>query len=257
MKHNLRDVTFVYIFHGDTVERLENLKLSTDYVAKHFDTRIMVYEVAAYANGIVPQILRRVVDYVFVQDDDPVLYRTKYLNRMYENVETPYVAVFDCDVIAPYRQVIEAVESLRKGEAKLAYPYHNRFLDTTTVLRKMYVESGDIRILQRNVAKMHEMNAPNPCGGAFVCEVESYRKIGFENEDYYGWGLEDGDRCVRFRCAGFGVKNVEGVLFHLSHPRGMNSNFHTDRQLSQKNRVYRNVRMKTYNQKLYDQTDDM
>lgn len=257
MKHNLKDVTFVYLFHADSVERLENLKMSTDYVVQHFETTVRVMEVAPYSNGITRQILKRGVEYEFVQDDDPVLYRTKYLNMMYRLVRTPYVAVFDCDVIAPFRQVLEAVESLRGGEVKLAFPYSKRFLDTTTILRKMYIDGGDIRILQRNASKMHEMNAPNPCGGAFLCDVESYNKIGFENEDYYGWGLEDGDRYVRFRRNGMEIKEVEGILFHLSHPRGMNSNFHTERQLSDKNRVYQNMRIKSYNHKLYGQADIM
>ncbi|GHT60450.1 hypothetical protein AGMMS50239_09440 [Bacteroidia bacterium] len=37
------------------------------------------------------------------------------------------------------------------------------------------------------------MYPPNPVGGAFFCDVKAYKESGLENEQFYGWGMEDGD----------------------------------------------------------------
>ena len=43
-----------------------------------------------------------------------------------------------------------------------------------------------------------------------------------ENEDFYGWGLEDGERHYRWLSFGYRIYRSEGCLFHLSHPRDQN-----------------------------------
>jgi hypothetical protein len=32
------------------------------------------------------------------------------------------------------------------------------------------------------------------CRRSFFCKLEAYIDIGLENEDFYGWGIEDGER---------------------------------------------------------------
>lgn len=51
--------------------------------------------------------------------------------------------------------------------------------------------------------------------------MSSYKEVGFENEGFYGWGLEDGERYLRWKRFGYTVKRISGPLFHLSHPRGL------------------------------------
>ena len=46
-----------------------------------------------------------------------------------------------------------------------------------------------------------------------------------ENEDFYGWGLEDGERYYRWLSFGCRIYRSTGCLFHLSHPRDMNGQF--------------------------------
>ena len=44
-----------------------------------------------------------------------------------------------------------------------------------------------------------------------------------ENEKYYGWGSEDSDRHERWKIFGYNIYRSSGCLFHLTHPRGINS----------------------------------
>jgi predicted glycosyltransferase involved in capsule biosynthesis len=71
------------------------------------------------------------------------------------------------------------------------------------------------------------MYGVNAVGGAFFVNRSKYIEAGLENENFYGWGLEDGERFVRWNKLGYKVQRVNGVLFHLSHERGLNSIIHS------------------------------
>ena len=46
-----------------------------------------------------------------------------------------------------------------------------------------------------------------------------------DNEEQYGWGNDDFDRFYRARNYGLKIYNADNVLFHLSHPRSLNSQY--------------------------------
>ena len=237
MKTNLQDVTFLLLVHVDTIERVENLLVVVEYLVSNFDTKVEILEVASYNNGIVKKILNKKVNYTFLEDDDPILFRTKYLNRMLSSVSTTFVAVWDVDVLLETGQVIEAMNLLRSGRADFVIPYEKKALDTSLILRKLFLRKKKLDFLSKHADKMKEMYPPNPLGGAFFCKLDSYIKIGLENEDFYGWGVEDGERYLRWKNSEFKVERVKGALFHLSHPRGINSIFHAQDQSFIKERL--------------------
>jgi len=59
MKHDLKDITFLILVQTDTVERIENLLASTNYLISNFDTKVEVLEVASYRNGIIKKLLKK------------------------------------------------------------------------------------------------------------------------------------------------------------------------------------------------------
>jgi len=235
----LSDMTFLIIVRSDSIERLENTLLVIDYISSSFMTSTLVMESAAYDNGLLKKLMGSNFSYTFQEDNDPILFRTYYLNKMLKAVKTPFVAVWDADVIAPVIQVREALTMLRGNQADFVYPYE-RFIDTTPILRKFFIQTKEIEILERNVNKMKDMYSPNPVGGAFLANTKSYIDSGCENESFYGWGMEDGERLYRWENMGYKIKRVPGPLFHLSHPRGQNSAFHdADQQIIKRKEVMR------------------
>ena len=60
-------------------------------------------------------------------------------------------------------------------------------------------------------------------GGAYLVDVLRYRKYGWENEYFLGWGPEDAERYTRLEILGQKPCRVDGHLYHLFHPRGVNS----------------------------------
>jgi predicted glycosyltransferase involved in capsule biosynthesis len=148
---------------------------------------------------------------------------------MIREIKTLFVAVWDADVIVSKSQVIDAVELLRNKTGDFVYPYNDFFLDTSEIIKKLYLKKKDIRILFKNRKKMKEMYR-KPVGGVFFCNLDVYIDSGLENEQFYGWGVEDGDRYLRWTNSGYKIERTEEPLFHLSHPRGINSFIHNPDQ---------------------------
>ncbi|GAA5521066.1 hypothetical protein LQ318_04925 [Aliifodinibius salicampi] len=239
-KTSIEDVTFLIPVRVDSIVRLENIMLVTDFLLTHFETSIHLLEATAYNNKVLERLLPSGVNITFVEDHDPVFHRTKYINQLVERSSTPYLAVWDTDVIVSPDQLIQSVNLLRNEEADFVYPYEDKFLDTSSILRELYIKSRDLDLLKEHAGKMKELYSPNPVGGGFLAEREAYIKSGMENEHYYGWGREDGDRLNRWEILDFTVERVPGPLFHLTHDRGENSTFHAEEQKNIKiSEIYR------------------
>ena len=142
----------------DTIDRLENTLASSHFLSSNFETNILVSEYSFFRNGLLEKLLDKNIRYSFQEDHDPILFRTKFLNQMARTVETPFVAVWDADVIIPVGQVIKSVELLRNREADFVYPYEKYALDTSPILRKFYLQENKIEFLEQNIKKMKEMS---------------------------------------------------------------------------------------------------
>jgi len=233
MKQDLLDTTFLIPVRLDSLSRLENLILSIQYIQKHFSTHTMVLEAADYNNGFIEKLIGKGVDYYFIEDRDPVFYRTKYLNKMIELSDTTYLAIWDADVIVPKEQINDSITRLREGSVDMIYPYDGHFYDSSDPIRELYLKTKNMKVLSSNSLKMSLPYGAEMVGGAFLVNKESYICSGRENERYYGWGPEDGERFHRWKSLGMRVEHSFGNLYHLSHPRGINSNFRSVGQRQQ------------------------
>ncbi len=242
MRICLNDLTFLIPFRQDSLERLENICLITEYLLGNFETHIEVLECAPYCNGLLQKVLNQKVKYRFIEESDPVFYRTKHINNLVLGSMTPLISIWDVDVLVSVQQIVKAVELLRSGEAHFVYPYEKKFLDTSFILRKLYFENRSIDFLEQNQRKMKEIFTPNPVGGAYLVNRRAYIDAGIENENFYGWGYEDGERYYRLNNLGYKIERVPGPLFHLTHQRGLNSNFHNRDQIVIKKREILKVR---------------
>lgn len=245
MTNDLRNCSFIFLVRLDSIDRLENILVVNNFLLANFETHIRVMECAPFNNGLLERLLDSSIQYSFHEDNDPILHRTRYLNQMARAVETPYIAVWDTDVLVSGTQLQAAVEALQKGEADVVYPYDHRFLETTAIIRKLFLKENDIEVLEANQKKMKALYAPNPVGGAFIISTKKYRESGLENEEFYGWGMEDGERYYRWLNLGYRIKRMEGPLYHLSHGRGLNSVFHnSDQQFCKRKEVLKVKRAK-------------
>ena len=223
MMNNLKYITIVIPLRIDSEERRANLNVVLDYLCNFIGITVMVLE-ADTAPHYVPDAQCPILKYQFIEDHDPVFYRTRYLNRMLQQVNTPVAGIWDSDVIVHIEQVAESVRYCLSG-VTLCYPYDGRFYAVSDHLSRLYRTTKNLDILNQNESQHWLMHGRYSVGGAFTVNVEKYLAAGGENENFYGWGPEDTERRERICNLGLKVSRVQGSLFHLHHPRGVNSNF--------------------------------
>ena len=218
-KTDLNDVTFLIPVRIDSPERLENLQSVIKYIKTHFETNITVLEADKKEQVQHPLINRK----IFIEDYNPVFHRTRYLNQMTKETSTPFLAIWDTDVLVECKQVEESMDILRNREADMVFPYDGRFYNVPPVLTSLYKMKKDIAVLSNNVGKMNLVYGDHSVGGAFIVNREEYIRVGMENEYFYGWGAEDTERVKRWEILGYRIVRTEGLLFHLYHQRKENS----------------------------------
>ena len=232
MKFDLKDTTFIIPVRIDTMVRLENLLLTLNNIESNFDTNIIIVEASYYNNGILKQLISDNVSHHFIEEKDPIFHRTKHLNTISKTVITDIIGIWDADVILEGIQVIESIRQLRNHKCDFAYPYDGKFLDTSEIIRNHYLLYKDINFLKKNMSKMNllysSLKEGNSLGGAFLISTEKYKLSGLENEEFYGWGVEDGERFHRWLIWNFSVYRSKGSLFHLSHPRDINGKMRSE-----------------------------
>ena len=226
MRTNLKDITFLILVKLDSIQRLENLTLIIELLKRNFETNLYVREVAAFDSGILKKILNRGVKYELKIDKDPILYKTMHFNEMFSEVKTPYLAIWDVDVIPDANAITEAVARLRESH-DVSYPYNGVCLNVSAAMRNLFFKKKNIRFLNRNISKLERLYPNILVGGAVFIRSDKYQKAGMENECHYGWGNDDYDRYYRFLGLGYNIYRVNTPLFHLEHPRGENSSYHS------------------------------
>lgn len=215
-KIDLTDVTFLIPVRIDSPERLENLKLTVQFLNSYLDTSVLALEADLKEQVQIPEGVRK----WFVKDHDPVFHRTRYLNQMTRQVTSPYLAIWDADVIGIPSQLEAAVNLLREGKADMVFPYEKYFYAVPKLFKELYVNNNyRLDILEKGKEYMGYMPGDWPVGGAFLVNRQAYMEAGMENEHFYGWGPEDAERVVRWDTLGYRIKRVDGPLFHLPHPR--------------------------------------
>lgn len=233
-KSNLQDVAFLIPLRVDSIGRLENLLEVIKFINRFFDTNIHVLEATGYNNQLLSKLLPAYVTYTFIQDYDPVFYRTYYINQLLRSTNSTIVGVWDSDVLVAQHQIEEAVNLIRAKKADFVLPYKDKFLDTTVIIKELYLKTQSIKMLKENEMKMNELYGPDPVGGGFFAHRKTYLASGAENEFFYGWGREDGERVNRWNNLGYKLERVDGNMYHLTHKRGRNSRFHSWQEAAMK-----------------------
>jgi len=211
---DLMDVTFVMPVKFDHHDRKKNIEIVINYLETHCNANIIIEE----QGGTHFQYLDQRVTYL--HSELPIFFRTRIINHLVKQASTPIVFVWDTDVIAPLEQIFDSVIQLR-GTDDFAYPYGGGFVhvpreEIDDVMG--FVDNGEtIELSQFNIHS-------NSVGGAYGFKVESFLKAGMENEHFVRFGWEDVERISRFKKLGYKVYRSLGVLFHLDHFKGKDSN---------------------------------
>ena len=213
------DVSFVIPVKIDTPERSRNLDLVIALFLNHFDSPIFVLE-ADEQRRYFPKILNKLLQYQFVEDNQQGFYHTKYLNRLYRQVDTSIIAIWDTDIIVEPSQIIETSSQIRQGNAVLGLPYDGTAYNLTKQVTESYQQTMQLSVLEKQKSHLRLMNGRIAVGGGVLVDRVKYLQAGGENEYFTDWGPEDLERVKRIEILYHKpIYRYEGYLFHLWHPR--------------------------------------
>lgn len=226
MKIPLRNLTFALPVRVDSPSRLANLMAVVGFYSAVFDTEFIVLEADGSPKASGVEAFGANVRYRFIEDTNPIFHRTRYINLMYRMARTEYVAVWDVDAVAAPGQIVASCRQLEETGGVMSYPYDGRFWNVGEMFSDAFRKRPDIRILSDFPQSRFLFNGYHCVGGAFIVNADGYRRCGLENENFTGWGPEDAERYKRLEILGFEPGRVDGELYHLDHPRGLNSGYH-------------------------------
>lgn len=214
----MSDLTFIIPVRVDSEVRLQNLLLVVKYLLDHTsDTSLFILESDSCCK-VEGLPLNTRIKYSFIEDHDPVFYRTKYLNQMIVRVQTTYLAVWDTDILVPEKQILESLRCLRADECDFIFPYDGRLHQVTSFFQDTCKRKGDLSVLVEYMDILPLIFGNNSYGGCFMVNREKYMEAGMENERFYGWGPEDLERVKRWEILGYNLSRIQGPAFHLEHP---------------------------------------
>ena len=213
MKIDLKDTTFCIPIFIDSPERLENVKCVLKFLHDNFDTNFSICEYVNLNrkfNWDIGQILTApCLTHVF--DENVVFHRTAAICKAitHTGVKTPYIAIYDVDVIFDVENILKAVKLLRSGFT-LTYPYNGNFTD----INRSYIQDGIIK-------KSSDSYVLKSYGGACFLNRADYIKCGLENENLKGGHVpDDVERLSRIQKLGFPIERTAGACYHIQHPPG-------------------------------------
>lgn len=233
MKLNCKDLMFLIPVHIDSIERIENILAICKNISR-LDTRILICEVNYFNNHILEKLIAKEhsISYVFFEDRDPIFHRTRYINEAVKYINTPFVAIWDSDVVVDNIQITNSLEALRNNNYDISFPFDGDFFDVDKIFREQFLKTNNIKLLKSYKRYLKLLYGKNFVGGGILVNKERYIDGGLENERFYGWGPEDLDRFKKWKHLGYNIHRSEGCMFHLWHPRDENGMFRSNLQRS-------------------------
>ena len=240
--NSLAQVTCVIPFRNDSRQRCRNLNAVVGYLTE-LGCSIVVSE--SGPRQCAPQIVTAggvKCRFYFYRDIEPLFHRTRAINRAAHSVRTALVALWDTDVVIPYIQLACSAVRLLERECDYAFPFDGRCVDfadharrgqLSKVMRQVAFATytpeveedgeGEITVLTSGRKLVGRMVTKTCVGGAILFRREVFMDGGMENEVFVSYGPEDQERAARFRKLEFMSYRAQGLLYHLAHPRGINS----------------------------------
>ena len=146
-KVDLNDVCIIIPVTLDSISRLENLVCIVNFISDNFEVEIQLLETAPYPNYIIQKLLQGKINYHFFPSSDVIFHRTKFINNLVSKTNKNIVGVWDSDVLCHPNQIVESINLLKEDKVDYVYPYSDRFLDNSKIIRELYFEMLDLNIL--------------------------------------------------------------------------------------------------------------
>lgn len=226
-KVDLSKCTFIIPFKKDFDERLVNLTCLLNFIGKHFNTKILVFEQGQKCSFDDIRLKYTTnMEFFFLESSQPFS-RTIVSNYLIERSCSEILIINDTDCFTlPHAYEITQNKLLHDG-FQLLHPFGTPPGSFEISDKTSFMEDYDIK-------KLEVTSKPNVAGvgGILFINRELYKLLGNENVQFISYSPEDVERVKRIRKLGFKCsesfnekaagpnnKYLQTPLFHLAHPR--------------------------------------
>lgn len=225
---DLRDTTLIIPIKIEHEDRYRNAKATLGFINKHFQTNVFIYEASSTGESKLDFLdqLENLKIRTWLVTETSAFHRTRYLNEMLDEVETPVVANYDIDVIFDPPNLEECQRLILEEGVDVLYPYENgngQYQVLPNFDYENFIEGGfSLMYLRPPRPELYLWTAE--CGHCIMFKTSTYRKWGGENEGFVAYGPEDKERMYRFQQLGCNVQWRTGQrVYHFEHHRGSDS----------------------------------
>jgi hypothetical protein len=240
----LEDVTFLIPLRIESQDRMRNIITTMIYLLRNFNTNVMIKEYdmeQIFMQSAFPTIEDAVgdkvknINYIFEKTDEFIFHRTRLLNDMIQNAETPIVVNYDSDVLLPKETYLHARHLILNGYTnpeqpnikpepiKVVYPYgYGNFQFQISATDEEVTNFINSNFNFTAFTSMRQYDAK--FGFCQFFDREEYIRFGMENENFVSYGYEDDERYNRFNTLSH-VARINDYVYHLEHVRTQNSWF--------------------------------
>lgn len=226
---NLTKTTIIIPIKVEHKDRYRNAETVLEFLNSNFKTNVFIYETSSSGEtrlDFLGSLGNLNIKHWCIQEEES-FHRTKYLNIMLDEVETPVVVNYDIDVILDPLNFLECQNDILEGKSKVIYPYE---FGNGQI---MVLESFDYAGFRDSNYSIGFLNSSPDrrehtaeCGHCIFFDTYTYRLWGGENEDFISYGPEDKERMYRFQNLTNKVSWKEGKkVYHFEHFRGNDSDF--------------------------------
>lgn len=168
-KISIKELTICIPVRIDSDSRRRNLEAILSFFSEYVDCSVLVLE--ADEHPLIENVKdKKNVQYFFVEDVDPVFFRTRYINLMLKMVSTPLAAIWDSDVIAYPDQLKLACELLLKKDLTLVYPYDGHFIYVDQYYAEIFYRSNNLQLLDSTYFSKRLFHGSGAVGDAYIVQ---------------------------------------------------------------------------------------
>jgi hypothetical protein len=213
------NLTFIIPIKIDSEIRFKNIQNTLKYLLKHTDANVHLYEADEEQKFNDKIVIDPRIKYEYHNSPSTEFHRTRIINEMISQCDTPVVANYDADVLLPVDSYKIAEKLILNNTADVVYPYGFEQFDQIKVSPMEQIHGNFSNSLDlQSIDPKHMSIGFCRFGHVQFFNTKVYKNGYMENENYLHWCPEDEERGNRFQKLGYKVLWFRSLVFHQEHP---------------------------------------
>lgn len=241
-------ISFIIQFKYDSDDRLKNLMRGVIYLNHHFkDSEILIIDQDDNESMLMSYFSDYQIYNVKVKSlrSDGPFHRSKVINEGIKLAENDICLIYDCDILLPAEQIKVSLLLANNGY-DVVYPFTSPQYDIPQEYFINFQIDYDFEKIKNDITH-RRWGEPDTLmlrhghgGFSMMINRKSAGNLSYFNEEFNGWGFEDGEFLYRLDKFGAKVTRAWGPVFHVEHSRTLQYQYND--YTEKNNQLYQYIR---------------